>query len=155
MQEVSNIINKKIAPWVDNKGNILPRERLMEISKGWSAITWEQYLQTLEVQREEQLLKYPKNIERIKGDCLLNSCATGEELTEIADPEETLRFALKKLSLSEIEVIKKIYWEERSEACAAEELGLSRSSIRSLKKRACSKLLQELSQNKIQKKEKE
>ena len=96
-------------PWLDSTGVPLADAALKTVSKGWSAQTWERYLQTLEVGVKES----QPSLEEIgpRGICrnifsLLSKGASDAETARLND-------LLKVLTEKQIFIIKKIFWDLR------------------------------------------
>lgn len=107
-------------------------------SKKWAPREWEDYLQTLEIKRSENLI-HPKNYEKLRNKNLflqesLDKCKERSSLLS------QLKRALNKLTFKQKTVIKMIFWEGLSEREIADKLCLSTSSVRDRKVQALQKL---------------
>ena len=140
--------NKKVKslttePWLNKDGTPKSDEDLKKNSPFWSKETWEAYLSTLEKEREEYLLSDPRIIENFSAEAyarfLMSMDGTEKGLDQLRVLAQT---CLNQLSQRESEVLKKIFFEKKSERQIAEELGVSRNSIKSFKYRGLNKIKQ-------------
>ncbi len=53
---------RKQTPWLTYRGERLGDDELRFVSRSWNASTWERYLQTLEKQQIEFLLRWSRGI---------------------------------------------------------------------------------------------
>jgi RNA polymerase sigma factor (sigma-70 family) len=110
----------------------------------WSPENWEQYLQEMEPPLRESLLphyvwakKIGKQYDNLFSDS--QDCAS-EDISELA------QLYLSALTERQVDVLRLIYWENKSEREVAHRLKISRSSVRTIHRRAllrCNKYFQE------------
>ena len=135
---------EKSKPWLDENGNPKSDKQLKEISKTWSESTWEDYLRAFESESKESLLEDPLEVENL-------STYDHEYFWKLVDRDKTKERSLKRLRdiiqicLGEISprertVLRKIFWEDKSERNIANELGISCGSVNVFKKRGLSKI---------------
>lgn len=129
-------------PWLDQDGNILSDKELREISKNWSAETWEQFLlETVECQASDyrEDLIHPRSYDRRL-----------EEMTESVwqcstDRSETIgelvrRLCRDHLSPKQQYIVRMIFWDGFTERKIADVMNISRSTVVVQKRRALSKI---------------
>ena len=111
-------------------------------SKKWTPREWEEYLQTLEVERSEMLV-HPRRYERLKAKnpFLWEKHKKKENLKELS---KTIKKALNKLTPKQRKVIKMIFWERLSEREIAKKLGRSPSAIHERKVLSLQRLKEEI-----------
>ena len=141
--------NKKIKnhttkPWLNGDGKLKSNEEMKKISKSWSADTWEAYLSSLETQQTECLLEDPTQIENLSNEAhedfwaLIDRDEQGKR--DKSQLRSLIQTCLDVVSPREREILKKIFWENKSERAVADELGISRNSLKVLKSRGLSKI---------------
>lgn len=125
-------------PWLDRNGYPLSKASLEIASRKWSAVTWERYLQSLETQQEEILVKdFSSKLDRFdKSESISRERQEPEEEVDLA----ALERHLEKLPMMEKLVIKTIFFDGIGEREAAELLQMSRWLMRSVKERAIKRL---------------
>lgn len=126
----------KQRPWISETGKPLDLSTLRELSRAWSAKDWEVYLTSLDGHQRE--LQASTNTVEELGlaanvyPTFLPGCSP--ELSKIVVP------LLRALTRKQKFVIKKIFFEGRSERQVARMMMISRSGVVDLKKRALRKL---------------
>lgn len=129
-------------PWLNEKGHALSEHDLKEASKGWDQETWEKYLNSLDGTLSEQQLK-PYEYDYLAESAEL----TCWDLSQSSAEEEGKGFVanlLKLLTPQQQRIIQMNFWEGRSERYIAEELRVSRNTVKTLKKRVLRKLARHL-----------
>lgn len=125
-------------PWLDQRGHSLSEHDLKEVSKHWRQSTWERYLSSLDgTLSEQQIAPYHYNdlAERMEFTCWEHSQSEADD--------ETTKFVaeiLKNLTSQQMRIVQMTFWEGRSERYIAEELKISRSTVKTLKKRVLKRL---------------
>lgn len=111
-------------------------ESLKSESKSWSADQWEAYLQSVEVGlAEAQPSRCEVERKAIAANIFdITNSSCSEELSTVVEN------LLSKLSERQAFVMRKIFWEGRSERQIARSLGVSRQAVYDLKKRALKNL---------------
>lgn len=140
MKKQKNEINR---PWLDESGVVYPDAKLGELSKNWDADTWEQFLiETVEgsssYQREDLI--------SLKAyDCALDEMT--ESIWDSSDQatagplcDTVKRYCRDHLTPRQQHVIRLTFWNGLSERTIGEQLGVSRSTVMTQKRRALSKL---------------
>lgn len=141
--------NTQTRPWTDKHGAILPDYKIREISKKWTAETWDQFLvETVErsssYQREVLLWPFQYDAElETKAESIWDHLGTPET-------EETCKLVRKAcrecLTAIQQQVIRGIFWQGFSERKIAQLTGVTRSTVVVQKKRALEKLKKYLMQ---------
>lgn len=129
-------------PWLNKKGHALSEHDLKEVSKDWDQETWEKYLNSLDATLSDQQLKpyeYDYLAENAELTCwdLSQSSADNEAKDFVAN-------LLKLLTPQQQIIIQMNFWEGRSERYIAEELRVSRNTVKTLKKRVLRRLARHL-----------
>jgi RNA polymerase sigma factor (sigma-70 family) len=129
-------------PWLNEKGHAVSDHDLKELSKSWDQETWEKYLNSLDGTLSDQQLKpyeYDYLAENAELTCwdLSQSSADDQAKDFVAD-------LLKLLTPQQQRIIQMNFWEGRSERYIAEELRVSRNTVKTLKKRVLRKLARHL-----------
>lgn len=119
----------QIKPWEDESGRELSMEQLREVSRNWSAETWEEYLQNLEVYPEHFLVDNYEDALRTYG----KEDSTKEESVPFTDLTQ-IENGMKKLHPMEQTVIRAMFWDRKSEREISDLLGISRRAVMKLKK---------------------
>ncbi|MBK9322413.1 MAG: sigma-70 family RNA polymerase sigma factor [Bdellovibrionaceae bacterium] len=125
-------------PWLCKCGKTLSDETLRTSSQSWDSTTWDRYLRNLDSSLSESLVPvfiYQKHLER-QGSIFefTQSCANPELQNKI-------HMSLSQLTPKQRRIIEMTFWDSMSERDIAEKLGISRSTVKTLKKRALLKLL--------------
>ena len=131
-------------PWLDQKGHALSDVELKLISKDWTQEIWEKYLDSIDVtlsDRQIGIQKYDVLAESMPHTCFEFSQTDADDETK-----DKIAKVLLKLSPQQQKIIKMIFWEGRSERFIANELRVSRYTIKTLKKRSLRKLAELLKQ---------
>ena len=135
--------NIKSLPWLDKNGTPKSDEEIKKVSPFWSKGTWEDYLSTLDKQQEEYLFNNPKAVENLSAKECAKFIMSIDMAKKGLDRIKILaKICLHELSQRELEVLKKIFFEKKSERQIAKELGISRNSIKTLKYRGIRKIKQ-------------
>ena len=114
---------------------------MKKISKSWSQATWEAYLDSLETKQQESLLDEPGDIENLSEE-------EYKDFWMLIDKEEEekerlnrlVRASLDELTHKERKVIRKMFWEDKSERTIASEMGISQVAVTKLKSKAFKKI---------------
>lgn len=136
MENKSENANK---PWLDPKGNIYSDAALREISKSWTAEMWETFLhETIDCASSEDLItpkKYDFLCEEL-SESIWNS-DTPEHLPEF---KAEVRNAVKQLTLQQQQIIKAVFWNDRSFREIAKSIGTSHQLVAIQKTNSLKKL---------------
>jgi DNA-directed RNA polymerase specialized sigma subunit len=124
-------------PWLDVHGRELPDEVLKIESKSWSEKTWAEYLKTIETPISETLTSascFQAALDSSKG--------TNEFLATAASraTQGKVLSALQKLTQKQRSIVQMTFWSGMSEREIAASLGISRSSVKTTKKRTLRKM---------------
>jgi RNA polymerase sigma factor (sigma-70 family) len=130
--------NTKRAPWLDEKNAELPLVNLARRSKEWTAETWEAYLQFREKPRHESLIPPSlfgkisrRQIESIFEQFAVSASDTHRELCNVV---------LGNLPPTEAKVLRRMYFDGRSQRQIGASLGISQSAVKMAKKRAFTRI---------------
>ena len=125
-------------PWLDQNGLPLCDSKLKLVSKRWDQKTWDEYLSWFECPRRESLIKtsaYQEALDKMEESIF--SLATSEESNNSkVCVDEFLAMLTPKQKI----VIEMTYWQNKSEREIAKHLGVSRGTIRDIKKNALTKI---------------
>jgi RNA polymerase sigma factor (sigma-70 family) len=135
-------VNNNHKPWLDHRGRSLSDEALKQMSGSWCPDTWEAYLCSIEKGIVEEQLNpghYDKMAEASEDSWVSISGTSADE--ELKKQVEAL---MSDLSDQQKRVIQMTFWEGRSERSVARTLGISRSSVFVLKKRALKHLAKKI-----------
>lgn len=141
-QLAKNFVTETVAihpemPWLDIQGRTLPDDILKIESKSWSEKTWDTYLKTVETPSSESLTSATSFQAALdSGNCINDFLATAAKPSTRAE----LRSALQQLTPRQSSIIKMTYWSGMSEREIASALGVSRSSVKTTKKRTLQKM---------------
>ena len=128
-------------PWLDKEGKPKCDEAMKKVSPFWSKGTWEGYLSTLDKKQEEYLLNNPKALENFSAQAYAQFLMSIDTTEKGLDRLKILaKTCLNQLSPRELEVLKKIFLKKKSQKQIANELGISRGSIKTLKSRGLKKI---------------
>ena len=132
-------------PWEDNSGKVLPDVVLMEVSKSWSLKTWEEYLQSLEGGRREELARDFESLSLNHGaeEGLRNferSEGTDDDDSSLAIADHTVHKEIYKLTHRQRTLIDLVYYQDMSVAEAAKTLGITAVAARGTLHRALARL---------------
>ncbi|MGE4133289.1 MAG: sigma factor-like helix-turn-helix DNA-binding protein [Bdellovibrionales bacterium] len=122
----------KQKPWIGEKGQVLDKAALRQISKSWGPTNWEFYLSSLDGHQKE--CQASTN--------LIEESALAENIYPMFVPgcspelSESMNRLLKSLTEKQKFVIEKIFFEGRSERQVARMMMISRTGVVDLKKRA-------------------
>lgn len=125
-------------PWLLENGDKTPDDHLKTLTPSWGADTWEQYLTWVEAPRSESLIS-PRRYDHI---CEESKESIFEFAQGNADDELKNRVGhyVANLTDQQREVVRMIFWENRSERSIAHHLGISQVSVHGLKRRALKKI---------------
>ncbi len=135
-KDVSTVVK---APWLNLDGKSKSDAEIREISKSWSQETWNEYLETIEGNLKESLLKWPGSIEHFIEDysSLLFNLEKEEKNPHL---RRAVQLALKKLSFREHQVLEMVLLDKKPLRQIAEELQISRRTVRSAIQRGYAKI---------------
>ncbi len=125
-------------PWLDCKGHVISDEELKAISKDWDQLIWEKYLESLDVtlsDRQPRPCDYDEMAEKMEHTCFEFSQTDADDETK-----DKITQLFRQLSPQQQKILKMIFWEGRSERFIAQNLRVSRYTIKTLKKRSLKKL---------------
>ena len=124
-------------PWLDSHGQPLSDEVLKIETRSWKERTWEAYLKTIETPISESLTSTTSFQAALDSGNRIN-----DFLASAANPstQDAVKLALQQLTPRQTSIIKMTFWSGMSERAIAANLGLSRSSVKTTKKRALGKL---------------
>jgi RNA polymerase sigma factor (sigma-70 family) len=112
--------------------------------KNWTISDWENYLETLDVKRREELLTDPAAIDCLSEKEFKETFAQPTESPNYLATRQLLRSLVSKLSAREQKVIRMRFWEDASIQDIASHLYLSENSVRTYLRRALKKLRRQL-----------
>jgi DNA-directed RNA polymerase specialized sigma subunit len=127
-------------PWLDRNGRVYSDDALREITKNWSAETWELFLfETVDREQAETLqspFKYDETCDK-----------TWEQIwnvdTTSAFPivyQKAAPLALKRLTTQQSRILRHLFWDAMSIRKTAETMGVSRSLVSIQKSNSIKKL---------------
>lgn len=139
-------------PWLNKDGSIKNDEQIKSISKDWSLETWELFLSET-IDKEEA---YQRELPAFVSDEILDSFP--ETIWEGKDSDRMdfiaknlRRICRDHLTPRQQHIVRSIYWEGFSERKIGELLGISRSSVKTMKIRALEKIKKQvLAENLLQ-----
>lgn len=141
-QLAKNLVSETVSihpemPWLDIHGRTLPDDVLKIESKSWNEKTWDTYLKTIETPISESLTSATSFQAALDSGNSIN-----DFLATATDPstQEKVRSALQQLTPRQSSIIKMTYWSGMSERKIASTLGVSRSSVKTTKKRTLQKM---------------
>lgn len=147
---MTNEITNQPCPWLNKDGSVKSDEQIKAVSQNWSLETWEQFLAAT-VNQEEA---YQSELPIFVSDEILDSFP--ETIWEGKDSDrmdfiakELRRICRDFLTPRQQHVIRSIFWEGLSERKIGELLGISRSSVKTLKARALEKIKKQILKEKI------
>ena len=120
-------------PWKDESGQTLADSILKETSKNWSQDNWEAYLKWSETPLSESLMAQGSFIE-MADSSQAKIFENIEQCTPISLKNKVANF-LELLTPRQREILRMIFWENKSEREIAAHLKISRSTVKQLKKR--------------------
>lgn len=124
-------------PWLDVHGRELPDEVLKIESKSWSEKTWAEYLKTIETPIAESLTSASCFQAALDGGNRINNfIATAASRTT----QGKVHSALQQLTRKQRSIIQMTFWSGMSEREIAASLRISRSSVKTTKKRTLRKM---------------
>lgn len=126
------ISNHSDKPWLNEKGHYLSDSKLKLVSKKWDTKTWNAYLDSLDTTISEQQLSpayYDDKAEEMES--------TWEQAQSDADQDtkDFITNLLKTLTPQQNKIITMIFWEAKSESIIADELKISRYTVKTVKAR--------------------
>ena len=141
-------------PWLNADGSLKSTEEIKSSCASWPPSIWEAYLSTLEDRAPEATIS-PAGV--LKRESKLSAEELAVSIFDyISDSNEYSRFkdlvvdAMNRLSPRQLEVIRRIYWENKSQVVTAKELGISKSTVQVNLKRALEKLRMTISEMAIE-----
>ena len=141
MENKKEVKNLKAKPWLNKDGSLKNDEELKKISKSWSQATWEAYLDSLETKQQESLLDEPGDIENLSEEEYKDFwMLVDKEEEEKERLKELVRASLDELTHKERKVIRKMFWEDKSERTIANEMRIPHSNVSKLKSKAFKKI---------------
>lgn len=149
-QLAKNLVSETVSihpemPWLDVHGRELPIDVLRLESQSWNLATWEAYLGTIEQPIRETLLSaanYSLALE-IQTQTIFESLHWANSSARLPNP----MISLNDFSQKQRRIIELIFWKDKSERDTAKILGLSRSSVKTTKKRVLVALKKSFQQN--------
>ncbi len=137
---------KKLKPWTDENGNPLSDTALKEASRGWSAETWNAYLDSLERHTHEENECSMSDLSII-DDLELKSLADLQPNTDHLSDEflEAVKQSIEELPPLERFVMEEELYGGKSQRTIAQVLGCSRAWVQKIRKKAHSLLAEKLS----------
>lgn len=133
MPHLSLITKNK--PWLNPAGKPIPTHELKQISKSWSAHTWEEYLRSLEVNHREIMTSKYDQILKLYENSNAHMPEDVED-SETSAQNKKLHWAMSLLTEKQRTILQLIYWEGYSESEVADQLGTARGTVNTLKERA-------------------
>ncbi len=135
-------------PWNDENGKPLSDAALKEVSRGWSAETWNAYLDSRESRGHEEnecsmgdLSILDDRALMSLADLLPNSDHLSEELLD------DVKRAIEELPKRERVVMEEDLYLGKSQRNIAEKLGVSRASVQKIRTKSFGRLAQKLSKH--------
>ena len=125
--------------WLDQNNKPLSDELLKKISKSWNAETWEKYLNWCESPLKEAQIStkgYDFMAENLEESVFISAPIIDYEAKSI------VQNLLKHLTIRQRQILELIYYKNYSEREIANKLNISRSVVKSTKKKALTKLRQ-------------
>lgn len=125
--------------------NKAPPTIFVNTTHNWGPKDWEQYLQKIDFPLRESLL--PQHVWTKKISNQFDTIFSESQVTAPEDISESVQQCLNKLTKRQTEVLRLIYWENKSERETALILKISRSSVRTIHKRSllrCNKEFQKM-----------
>jgi DNA-binding NarL/FixJ family response regulator len=124
-------------PWLDARGCALPESVLKTETKNWNQKTWEAYLRSIETPISESLTS---------ATCFEAALDSGKSINEFLasaasrTTQGKVLSALQLLTPKQRSIIQMTFWSGMSEREVAASLGISRSSVKTTKKRTLRKM---------------
>lgn len=139
---------KKQKPWMDENGNTLEDTTLKEVSRGWSAETWSAYLDSRENRSHEENECNIADLSIIDDLGVAGLSALQSSADHLSDELlDDVKCAIEKLPKRERFAIEEEFYLGKSQRCVARELGISRASVRKIRKKSFRKLMGKLSKH--------
>ncbi|HLE12954.1 MAG: hypothetical protein A2504_13015 [Bdellovibrionales bacterium RIFOXYD12_FULL_39_22] len=132
-------VRKDQTPWLDHNGVPFNDDLLKVLSKYWSHETWSDYLQWLETPMRESQIghhAFDSIAEQMEESAFITAAireADQELKAEIAE-------LLNQITIKQKTVLQMSYWHGLSEREIASKFGITRMSVRDIKKRAILKI---------------
>lgn len=147
---MTNEITNQSRPWLNKNGSIKSDAQIKAISKEWSLETWEQFLSETVDQEEVYQRELPSFVSDEILDSFPETIWEGKDSDRMDSVAKELRRICRGiLTPRQQHVIRSTFWEGLSERKIGELLGISRSSVKTLKARALEKIKKQILKEKI------
>lgn len=143
---------KSLAPWLNEDGSEKSEQELRELSKNWSPETWDAYLQTVEIEAQEEMFDEDTDFNELSEEDCINFIYTILETPDYQHLETALHACLKSLPNTQYRVIHEMYWNRLSERQVAKQLSISKGTVQRAKERALEKIREMFLSGQLQKK---
>ncbi|MDE3270099.1 MAG: sigma-70 family RNA polymerase sigma factor [Pseudomonadota bacterium] len=143
--------NSQVKPWLNEDGSVKSDAELRKAGQEWSPSVWRQYLATLTVGRREEYVLSSHRVDTFSAEeCagLLFSMANEERhhLLKVA-----LNACILALTPRQREVVTSHYWDGKTIAEIASNIGISKQSVSKTMKKALSEIKTHLTSGAIRK----
>ena len=142
-------------PWLNEDGTEKSEKEIQRISKSWTPDTWEAYLQTIDVQQNEETEILGIEYERVSSDDYANLVLGFLDKQRFPRPNNLKRvilFTLKDtLSVREFQVIDLLYWKNLSTSDVAQKMKIGEQTVRNLHSRSLKKIRKNIFKREIRK----
>ena len=141
----------QVKPWLNEDGSVKSDAELQEVKKNWQPSVWREYLDSLEVGRREEYVLPPAEMDAFSAEeCaeLLFSMA-GEERHHLL--KVALKSSIRQLTPKQRKVIIGYYWEDKTVAEIAADMGVTTQSVYKTMKISLSKLKASLTSGSLRK----
>ena len=123
-------------PWLNKDETMKSEAEIKESCKGWSPSTWESYLQTLEVEQKEAIMKNPRDVEEYsqeEHDKYMDILGSSRAFPTL---EKKLLESMESLTLKQKIVLHRLFWEKMGVRALAREMNVAASSLILMRDRA-------------------
>lgn len=139
-----------LRPWLNKNGTIKSDEQIKAISKTWSLETWEQFLSETIDQEESYQRELPAFVSDEILDSFPETIWEGKDSDRMDFIAKNLRRICRDyLTPRQQHIVRSTYWEGLSERKIGDLLGISRSSVKTMKNRALEKIKKQILTEKL------
>ena len=139
MPNLKNVNTDK--PWLNADGSMKSDEELKSICQTWKPSQWEEYLSTIEgAQVEMPISQLTADDEKERAQELAVNIFDYIIESKNVHLKSVISEAISSLTPRQLQVVRKVYWERKSYAQAAKELGVGKSTIQNIHIQALGRL---------------
>ena len=130
----------QLKPWLNEDGSVKSDAELREVNQQWPPSVWREYLATLEVRREEEVVLPPSEMDALSTEAHISltfAMASGEKhhlLSVVLDA------CIRELTPRQRSLIVGRYWEGKTITEMAANMGVSKQTVSKTMKKALASL---------------